>query len=177
MSLPSIAEPTLGTEKWSPGSTIVALRQAGRWTVGAFWNQLWSFSGNESREDVNQMFVQPFFAYTTQKALTITLQSESVGNFNADDDQWTVPINLLFSKVAAFGTFPASYQIGFGGSAFPRAHRHGRSVARSCCCSRGDDECHGDRVLPTRRTGWNNLDSPRLLNTRWSRMLVCLLRW
>jgi len=117
MSLPSTAEPTLGTEKWSAGPTIVALKQAGPWTVGALWNQLWSFSGNESREDVNQMFVQPFFAYTTQKALTITLQSESVGNFNADDDQWTVPINLLFSKVATFGTFPASYQIGFGGYA------------------------------------------------------------
>jgi hypothetical protein len=76
MSLPSTAEPTLGTEKWSAGPTIVALKQAGPWTVGALWNQLWSFSGNASREDVNQMFVQPFLAYTTQKALTITLQSE-----------------------------------------------------------------------------------------------------
>jgi hypothetical protein len=75
MSLPSTAEPTLGTEKWSAGPTLVALKQAGSWTVGALWNHLWSFSGNESREDVNQMFVQPFFAYTTQKALTITLQS------------------------------------------------------------------------------------------------------
>jgi hypothetical protein len=59
--------------------------------------------------------VQPFLAYTTKKALTVTLQSESVGNFEADTDQWTVPINLLISKVATFGTFPASYQVGFGG--------------------------------------------------------------
>jgi hypothetical protein len=117
ISLPSTGEPTLGTEKWSAGPTIVALKQAGPWTVGALWNQLWSFSGNSSREDVNQMFVQPFLAYTTTKALTITLQSESVGNFNADDEQWTVPINLLVSKVATFGTFPASYQVGFGGYA------------------------------------------------------------
>lgn len=63
------------------------------------------------------MFVQPFLAYTTHKALTITVQSESVGNFNADDEQWTVPIDLLLSKVATFGTFPASYQVGFGGHA------------------------------------------------------------
>ena len=117
ISLPSTAEPTLGTEKWSAGPTIVALKQAGPWTVGALWNQLWSFSGNPSREDVNQMFVQPFLAYTTRRALTFTLQSESVGNFNADDEQWTVPINLLVSKVATFGTFPASYQVGFGGYA------------------------------------------------------------
>jgi hypothetical protein len=115
ISLPSTAEPTLGTEKWSAGPTIVALKQAGPWTVGALWNQVWSFAGNTDRADVNQMFVQPFLAYTTKTALTITLQSESVGNFKADTNTWTIPINLLLSKVASFGTFPASYQVGFGG--------------------------------------------------------------
>jgi hypothetical protein len=34
ISLPSTVEPTLGTEKWSAGPTIVALKQAGPWTVG-----------------------------------------------------------------------------------------------------------------------------------------------
>ena len=115
VSLPSTTEPTLGTEKWSAGPTIVVLKQAGPWTAGALWNQLWSFSGNTSRTDVNQMFVQPFLAYTTKRAFTITVQSESVGNFKADTDQWTVPIKLLLSKVATFGMFPASYQVGFGG--------------------------------------------------------------
>jgi hypothetical protein len=117
ISLPSTTEPTLGTEKWSAGPTIVVLKQAGPWTVGALWNQLWSFSGNVSRDDVNQMFVQPFLAYTTKNALTMTVQSESVANFKADTDRWTVPINLLVSKVATFGAFPASYQVGFGGYA------------------------------------------------------------
>jgi hypothetical protein len=107
MSLPSTTEPRLGTEKWSAGPTIVVLKQAGSWTVGALWNQLWSFSGNTSREDVNQMFILPFLAYTTNNALTITVQSKSVANFKAATDQWTVPINLLFSKVATFGTFPS----------------------------------------------------------------------
>src|SRR5262245_1308858 len=115
ISLPSTAEPTLGTEKWSAGPTIVALKQAGPWTVGALWNQVWSFAGNTDRADVNQMFVQPFLAYTTKTALTITVQSESVGNFKAETDKWTIPINLLLSKVSSFGMFPASYQIGFGG--------------------------------------------------------------
>jgi hypothetical protein len=107
MSLPSTTEPRLGTEKWSAGPTIVVLKQAGSWTVGALWNQLWSFSGNTSREDVNQMFILPFLAYTTNNALTITVQSKSVANFKAATDHWTVPINLLFSKVATFGTFPS----------------------------------------------------------------------
>jgi hypothetical protein len=117
ISLPSTTEPTLGTEKWSAGPTFVVLKQAGPWTVGALWNQIWSFSGSTARDDVNQMFVQPFLAYTTKKAVTLTIQSESVGNFEADSDQWTVPINVLVSKVSSFGMFPASYQVGVGGYA------------------------------------------------------------
>jgi hypothetical protein len=117
ISLPSTTEPTLGTEKWSAGPTLVLLKQQGPWTVGALWNQIWSFSGSTARDDVNQMFVQPFLAYTTKNAVTLTLQSESVGNFAADGDQWTVPINVIVSKVSSFGMFPASYQLGFGGFA------------------------------------------------------------
>src|SRR5436190_18566328 len=60
--LPSTSEPTLGTGKWSAGPTIVALKQAGALTVGALWNQVWSFSGDSGRSDVNQMFLQPFLA-------------------------------------------------------------------------------------------------------------------
>jgi hypothetical protein len=40
-------------------STAVILKQTGKMTYGA----LWSFSGNTQRADVNQMFLQPFFAY------------------------------------------------------------------------------------------------------------------
>jgi hypothetical protein len=29
---------------------IVALKQAGPWTVGALWNQIWSFAGNTDRQ-------------------------------------------------------------------------------------------------------------------------------
>jgi hypothetical protein len=40
-------------------------------------------------------------------------------NWNAanDNDTWTIPINISVSKLSSLGTFPASYQFGFG--AFP----------------------------------------------------------
>jgi hypothetical protein len=114
LSLPSTAEPALGTEKWSVGPTFVVLKQSGAATYGMLWNQVWSVSGNAERADVNQMFVQPFVAVTTAKALTLTLQSESTCNFEADHDKWTVPVNFIVSKVASFGPFPASYALGAG---------------------------------------------------------------
>ena len=115
--LPSTSEPTLGTGKWSGGPTAVVLKQTGPWTAGALWNQVWSFSGDATRADVNQMFLQPFLAYQATHTITLTLQSEMTANWEADDQKWTVPINVLIGKLSSFGTFPASYQLGFG--AFP----------------------------------------------------------
>jgi hypothetical protein len=112
--VPSTSEPTLGSGKWSMGPTAVALKQEGPWTYGALWNQAWSFSGDPNRSDVNQMFLQPFLAYQATHTITLTVQSEMTANWEADDQQWTVPLNFLASKLASFGPFPASYAFGVG---------------------------------------------------------------
>ena len=114
VSLPSTSEPTLGSGKWSAGPTIVVLKQTGPWTIGALWNQVWSFSGSDSRQDVSQMFLQPFLAYQANKTITLSVNSESSANWKADSDKWTVPINVLVAKLSSFGMFPASYQVGVG---------------------------------------------------------------
>lgn len=115
ISLPSTSEPTLGTGKWSAGPSAVALRQQGRWTYGALVNQLWSFAGNDNRADVSQMFVQPFLSYTMPNAVTYSINSESIANWEApSENRWTVPINLAVAKLATFGPLPASYQVGAG---------------------------------------------------------------
>jgi hypothetical protein len=100
---------------WSAGPTVVVLKQSGKMTYGTLWNQIWSFSGNSGRPDVNQMFLQPFFAYQANRTVTVTLQSETTANWEVDADRWTVPINVPLGKLSSFGTFPASYQLGFGG--------------------------------------------------------------
>ena len=115
ISLPSTTIPTLGTEKWSAGPTVVVLKQTGKMTYGALWNQVWSFSGNITRADVNQMFLQPFFAYQATRTVTATLQSETTANWEVDEGRWTIPVNVIVAKLSTFGAFPASYQLGFGG--------------------------------------------------------------
>jgi hypothetical protein len=89
ISLPSTTIPSLGTEKWSAGPTVVALKQTGPVTAGVLWNQIWSFSGNTTRADVNQMFLQPFLAYQASRTWTITLQSETTANWEVDEGRWT----------------------------------------------------------------------------------------
>jgi hypothetical protein len=59
---------------------------------------------------VNQTFLQPFLAYTTKKAWTYNLNTEST--YNWDVSEWSVPINFNISKLLKFGKQPV--QIGGG---------------------------------------------------------------
>ncbi|HET9831069.1 MAG TPA: hypothetical protein VFP91_05155 [Vicinamibacterales bacterium] len=111
---PQSYQPTISSGKYSIGPTAVALNQSGKSTIGVLWNQVWSFAGDPRRRSVNQMFLQPFFAYQATKTITLTVQSETTADWNATTDNWTVPINFLISKLSSFGVFPASYQFGAG---------------------------------------------------------------
>ena len=113
LSLPSTADPFLGSGKWAAGPTVVVLKQSSGFTYGALWNQVWSFAGNEKRGDVSQMYLQPFLSYTTKSAATFGISSEMAANWKAaKGEKWTVPLVFQISKVSSFGPFPASYSIG-----------------------------------------------------------------
>jgi hypothetical protein len=58
------------------------------------------------------MFLQPFLAYQATHTVTLTVQSETTANWEADDDRWSVPINVLVSKLSSFGAFAAHPEIG-----------------------------------------------------------------
>jgi hypothetical protein len=111
---PTGTHPFLGTGTFSIGPTLVVLKQAGPWTAGALMNQLWSVVIEEHRSSLNQMFVQPFIAYTTKTHTTFTLSSESTANWNAtsDDGKWTVPLIFQISQILKIGKQPISLQIG-----------------------------------------------------------------
>jgi hypothetical protein len=115
-ALPTTTDPYLGSGKWSIGPTAVVLKQAGQVTYGALVNHLWSVAntGNYDRDDVNQTYLQPFLSYTTKTAVTLAVSSEASGNWEADDDTWTVPLIFNVSKVTRLGPFPFSVGGGFG---------------------------------------------------------------
>jgi hypothetical protein len=101
--LPTGTDDALGTEKWGIGPTAVVLKQAGPWTYGMLANHLWSFAGDGDRSDVNASFLQPFLSYTTKQAWTYTLNTESTHNWEANEDEWTVPVNVQATKVLKWG--------------------------------------------------------------------------
>ncbi len=97
-------------DQWGAGITGVVLKQTGPWTVGALANQVWSISDSDRYGDQSAMFLQPFLSYTTPKATSFSLNTEST--YNWETEEWAVPINFVVSQVVKFGKQPVQLGIG-----------------------------------------------------------------
>ncbi len=109
--VPTATDDLLGSEKWGAGPTGVALRQTSTgWTYGALFNHIWSFAGDGNRADVNATYLQPFVAKGLGKGRTVSVGLEST--YDWERSQWTIPLNLGYSKVSRIGKQLVSYQGG-----------------------------------------------------------------
>lgn len=111
MLWPTATNDALGTGKWGAGPTIVALRQEHGFTYGVLANHIWSYAGDDDRQDVSSTFIQPFLSYTFPSATSVTVNTEST--YNWEDDQWTVPVNVMLAQVVKFGRQPVQFQVGY----------------------------------------------------------------
>jgi hypothetical protein len=116
--MPTTTDPTLGYGKWSGGPVVALMRQKGGMTYGMLWNNIWSFAGTGDieRPDVNMGYFQPVVAVTSRSGVTVTFSTEAIADWNAADnrDRWSVPVNLLVSKLTRFANTPMSVQVGAG---------------------------------------------------------------
>jgi hypothetical protein len=87
--------------KWGAGPTAVVLKQMGPWTAGVLANHLWSFAGDGGRADVDATFLQPFLNYTTSRATSFVLNTESTYDWEAEE--WSVPIHFGVAQVVRIG--------------------------------------------------------------------------
>jgi len=110
--LPTATDDLLGTEKWGAGPSAVGLTMRGPWTMGALANHIWSYAGDDERQDVDTTFIQPFVSYTWPSAWTVSVQSEST--YNWEIEEWSVPVNVAVSKLTTLGKIPVSVQAGVG---------------------------------------------------------------
>lgn len=100
----------LSTKKWGIGPTALVLRQSNGLTYGFLINQLWSFAGDEARSDVNQMFLQPFFAKNWKSGGGISVNSEMT--FNWKTNTTTGFLNPLVTGVTKLGKQAVSLGVG-----------------------------------------------------------------
>lgn len=100
----------LGAETWGLGPTLVVLKQDGHWTYGALLNHIADVAGGDHRKDISSTFLQPFLSRSLGQGRTVAINLESTYDWKAE--QWTVPLNISYSKVSKIGKQMISYQGG-----------------------------------------------------------------
>ncbi len=101
----------LGADTWGLGPTFVVLKQDHGWTYGALANHISDVGGVGShRADISSTFLQPFLSRAFAGGRTLSFNLESTYDWKAR--QWTVPLNIGYSKVTRLGSQMMSFQGG-----------------------------------------------------------------
>ena len=109
VSLPT-GDTGLGLDRWLLGPSAVFLKQDGPWTYGALINQVWDVAGS-GNADVSAAFLQPFLSWGgLGDGRTLTINTEATHDWNSS--RWTIPVNVVYSKVTNIGDQLVSYAIG-----------------------------------------------------------------
>lgn len=110
--LPTTTDKLLGNSQTGAGPSAVVHYSTGPWSIGILTNQVWAFAGPVSygAKPVNQTYLQPFVAYTTQNAWTFMLNSQSTYEWSTD--KWTMPFNFLVSKLVHIDKTPVNIGLG-----------------------------------------------------------------
>jgi len=99
-----------GSQQTALGATGVVLNRAGPWTYGLLGYQSWSVGGNPAFGTQNNLYGQPFIAYTNKNALTVTVNMEAL--YNYDTRRTSNPLYVGASKLMVLGGVPFSFGAG-----------------------------------------------------------------
>jgi hypothetical protein len=108
LQFPSATGDSLGQGKWAAGPTAVGLLMTGPWVLGLLANNIWSYAGESSRSDVNQLMAQPFINYNLPRGWYISVSPVITADWKANraSDEWTVPLGGGVGKVLKVGKLP-----------------------------------------------------------------------
>lgn len=96
----------LGSGKFSVGPAMMVVTQPGPWTLGFKSRQIWSVFGNDSRESVSQLVLEPFANYNVGQGWYLTTDMNTIANWNSHtDNRWTVPVGAGVGKLFNLNKF------------------------------------------------------------------------
>ena len=108
--IPTATNDLLGTKKFGMGPTVILLKQTNGWTFGVLANQIWSVAGDADRDEVNQMYVQPFLTHNWKSGSGLTVNSETTVNWEANSTN--AYINIMAGGLTKIGSQLVQLQIG-----------------------------------------------------------------
>jgi hypothetical protein len=104
LQFPSASATNLGSGKWEIGPAAAAVVEYGSWELAAQAFNLWSFTGDATRPEVNQLLVEPLATFTLPGDWYLTSSPEVTANWKASvRDRWTVPVGGGIGKLFSIG--------------------------------------------------------------------------
>jgi len=117
IGLPTATDEQLGSEKWSAGPSVVLLAQPKPFSVGILLRQMWSFAGEEQRQDVNQTVIQPFVNFNMSGGWFLFSDPTITSNNKAKSgNKWTVPLGGGAGRLFNIGKQPINMRLGAFGN-------------------------------------------------------------
>ena len=111
--LPTATKDETGSEKWAVGPAVVYVNLQHKGTMwGGLLYGLWDFAGDDDREHVSQINVQPIFNKFFADGWYLGLQ-DIPWVYNDNTNEWNLPIGPRFGKVTKMGKQPLNI---FGGA-------------------------------------------------------------
>lgn len=102
----------LGSGKFSVGPALMFVTQPEPWSLGLTIKQIWSVFGNDSRESVSQMVLQPFINYNLPDNWYLVSDMDMIANWNSEDEQrWTVPVGGGVGKLIKVGEYAINTRV------------------------------------------------------------------
>ena len=115
LTFKSATDDQLGSGKWSAGPTLVLLTQPKPWSIGVLVRQLWSFAGDDDRNNVSQFLLQPFVNYNFDGGWFLYSDPVITANWKAPEE-WTVPIGGGFGRLFNIGKQAVNMRMGIFGN-------------------------------------------------------------
>ncbi len=108
--IPTATNDYLGTKKFGVGPSALILKQGHGNTIGFLANQLWSVAGDKDRQDVSQLFFQPFYSHSFASGASLGGNMELTQNWKANAT--LLFLNPVISGITKIGKQPIQLAIG-----------------------------------------------------------------
>jgi hypothetical protein len=103
----------MSTKKWTAGPAFAGLVMMKHVVAGALVTQRWSFAGDESTADINQLYIDAFINYNFKHGWAMGYTPEIYVNWNQGGTNWNLPLGLSVTKVFKLGKLPFSANVAY----------------------------------------------------------------
>ncbi len=106
LNVPIASDSRLGSGKWSAGPAFRFVYRSGRWNLGLFGGQIWSFAGSDNRGDVSQLLVRGAIRRELPNDWYFVSAPIITANWKAAGQKWLVPLGGGIGKVFKYDSNP-----------------------------------------------------------------------